>query len=1481
MKLTLPQQDIYFEQLLYPDEPVYNIGAKISIRGSISYEWLNQAYITLINQHDAYRSIISRRGNEVEIDFIENHGSVLEYVDFSGNTNADEAANEFMQNRFRVAFDLHSGKLLHQFILVKIGEGFHYLFSVYHHIITDGWGTSLMFQRLVQNYNEIARSGTVTTEYNYSYAEFVKDDEAYFNSSDYNADKLYWKEKFKQLPEPLLVKTNNAGKQNESRRKELVLQRKVYNQLELLAKEQGCSTFHVLLGVLYLYFGRKHQVNDFAIGIPILNRGKSVFKKTVGLFMGVSPLRIGFNVADSFGTLVKNIKQQLRNDYRHQRLPLGKLINELALYQEKDRLFNITLSYEKQDYADHFLNTETRVIPLSHQAERVALAIYIREFDQLADVKIDFDYNVNYFDQSAINRTVAHIETLINEIVEQPELPLAGYRYITTAEQQQLLSGFNNTAFVYPQEDTLLQRFHEQVLNNPEKIAVADGAVQYTYDELDRISGSIAAYLQEKNKVHGSPVAVLMGRSANLVATLLGILKSGSAYIPLDPSFPQERLAYIIQHSEAQLVISSHQVTNELRFSPNVTDVESILSYAPGTVNDLPTINAASTTAYVIYTSGSTGLPKGVAISHRSLLNFLLSMLHRPGITSNDLLFSVTTPSFDISILEYFAPLVCGATVFTASQELLSNPIGIVEQLEQLQPTIIQATPGFYQMLFDVGWKGSSKLKILCGGDLLSASLAAQLLNAGSELWNMYGPTETTIWSSCKKIAHAGESSNIGKPINNTELYVLDEQCHLLPIGSAGTIYIGGDGLAQGYVKNRELTDEKFIQNPFNNNKKIYNTGDLGKWNEQGEIEFLGRNDNQVKIRGYRIELGEIETRLNQLEYIRSSVVVAHKTGRQNEAMLVAYIISDTPEFNEAVILETLRNELPAYMIPQAILPLVEFPLTPNKKIDRKSLSLRPVAFSPKTENTGEGPLTETEQQVHDFFVETLGGGDISVADSFFSLGGHSLNAVKLINLVNDRLGCSITLKEIFDHPTVQTLAKCVEEKGATAKMNILPVPEQPYYEITPAQEKIWLAAQQQYGAVAYNMAAVFTVQGSINKELLNTVFSNIIGSYEILRTNFIEVEGRPYQQIRAFEDAGFVVEEFHYNKAEVDEEIQAYLNREFNLEKDLLLRVAFFYNETKTPVLVFCTHHIIMDGWSLELLVKQVVQQYQALSRQQAVEQKVPGFQFKDYAAYLAQQSTVTSSKNLQFWKNYLQHVPWNNGIPFDHTNADEQNRAADYEHHCQTFTYPALQKCVQQNGISLHTLLVGVFNMLLHKMYGHSDIAIATVNTGRTHAGLHNQLGMFVKTLPVRTRIHPEQNLIELVKGVHRDILLADEHQDIPEPILNTIRPGILIVLENPTGNIQYISVIEHLQLSLCPVNIAYARLPLLLSFSVHNDQLAASFTYNAALYDCATIELLGMKLEKMLHAFIENPFGSLQSVSLGVAIEDTTAIDISFNF
>lgn len=1474
MNLTLPQQDIYFEQLLYSDQPIYNIGAKIKIEGELDIELFNKAYILLINQHDAYRTVFYKNKETVYGKIIENFEDQLEYLDFSNSNATEESALAIIEDKYLKPFNITSGSFLHRFSLIKVSKDFYYFFTVCHHIIVDGWGTSVMFQRLVKNYNELLEYGEVKTEYPYSYKNFVADDEEYQKSEDYINHRDYWVEKFKTLPENLFTKKDPYSQLARSERKTLTISRSIYNALNRQSKELNCSTFHLLFSLLYVYFGRKHQNDDFVIGLPVLNRSTADFKRTVGLFMGVSPLRIKLDYENTLQELIVAIKNELRQDYRYRRFPIGKLVQELQLFQETEKLLNITLSYEKQDYSNNFGSTKTSVIPLSHKSERVALAIYIREFDDNEDVNIDFDYNLNYFDGASIAQVTSHYENLIQCVLNAPDSKLKDLNYLSAKEEEQLLVTFNNTKADYPNK-TLLDFFGNQVKENANKIALSDKNETLSYVELDNLSNKIAEYISNYSREKNiDNIGVLLERSATTIAILLGILKAGKSYIPLDPTFPEIRLQYIIDHSGIELLISDQA---ESKFS-EITTIESndlLISILKLNGNVRHEVKS-SDTAYVIYTSGSTGKPKGVEIGHKALLNFLLSMKDKPGVDAADILFAVTTYSFDISILEFFAPLISGASIFIVDNETLKEPEKLIQLLNEVNPTIIQATPSFYQMLFNAGWGGSSSLKVLCGGDLLSEDLADQLLQKCGDLWNMYGPTETTIWSSIKRITAKEEASNIGMPINNTEFYILDSFKKLVPIGSSGALYIGGDGLAKGYFKAPELSQHKFIPNPYNRKSLIYETNDMARWTLDGEVEFLGRNDNQVKIRGYRIELGEIETRLNNLPEVKQAIVIAKKNNNQN-AFLVAYILKENDNYNQKSCILTLENELPKYMVPYTYVEVEDFPLTPNKKVDRKILSQREITKSQNRKEFQE-PQSELQEGLIEFWKEVLQiESAISIEDNFFSLGGHSLNAVKLIHLINSELLYSINLKTIFDFPTVISLSKYLSTIDHSEKLVIPESEKKEYYQITPSQWDIWLASQDPERSISYNMVAAFRVNGEIDIVQLNKAVNQLILEHEILRTNFVESDGGVYQKVNDAQACKFEISIDDTTEDRVNETIRHYINSEFNLEEDLLVKMKIIDTGKTTSYLIFCTHHIIMDGWSLEIFTKDFFKNYSTQSNQNKAADKV--LQFKDYAEWLT--SNLESASDNNFWSGYLKDFHFKESFLSNITLIKIGHEGDHRRFEFTKLETDSIGEYLKRENVTLHSFLIAVLNCLIFKFSEHDDVVIGTVNSGRNNHELTDMIGMFVKTLPLRTKMSEEQTFKQVLESVHEGVLVIGDNQDIPDE--HRIKPlyDILVAFQNPDFSYQDLIKIEKLELQSYQLDVEYSRIPLLFNFFITDNLLNLVVSYNTNKYDLEMIELIILKYKKMIHSITSNRSQNLSDLDIALDFEKQKSVKIEFDF
>jgi amino acid adenylation domain-containing protein len=639
------------------------------------------------------------------------------------------------------------------------------------------------------------------------------------------------------------------------------------------------------------------------------------------------------------------------------------------------------------------------------------------------------EYNTDLFDDATIVRMQRHFQTLLEGIVTDPEQRISDLPLLPVAERDQLLLEWNDTRVEYRRDEGIHQLFESQAERSPEAVAVVFEDDQLTYGELEHRANQLAHHLQALGVGPDTLVGIYMERSVEMMVGLLGVLKAGGAYVPLDPAFPQERLAFMLADSQAPVLLTQQRLLavlpeSEARVLCLDTDWPAI-----GRESEDRPVSAVKPTdlAYVIYTSGSTGKPKGVQIPHRAGVNFLNSMGRQPGLTQQDVLLAVTTLSFDIALLELFLPIIVGAQVVIVSSEVAADGYQLQERMSTCGATVMQATPATWRLLLETDWPGSQQLKVLCGGEGLPRELANQLLERVGSLWNMYGPTETTVWST----VHAVESGEgpilIGRPIDNTEIYILDSRLQPVPIGVPGELYIGGDGLARGYFNRSNLTAEKFIAHPFSEEPqaRIYNTGDMARYLPDGTIECLGRMDHQVKIRGFRIELGEIEAVLGQHPGIEESVVIVREDV-PGDKRLVGYLIANQePVPTVGELRSFLKQKLPDYMVPSAFVELEAMPLTPNRKVDRKALP------KPETDSSLEqgyvAPRTEAEQKIAAVWQEVLNRERVGVNDDFFNLGGHSLLATQVMSRINKLFNIQLPLRRFFEATTIEALAEVID----------------------------------------------------------------------------------------------------------------------------------------------------------------------------------------------------------------------------------------------------------------------------------------------------------------------------------------------------------------------------------------------------------------------------------------------------------------------
>jgi len=849
---------------------------------------------------------------------------------------------------------------------------------------------------------------------------------------------VFWKETLAGAPTVLELPTDKprpAVQSFQGAIEAFTLPRELLERLKQLSRQQNATLFMTLATAFLTLLHRYSGQDDILIGSPISGRTRSETEDLIGLFLNLVVLRGQFAEQESFQSLLEQVRRRALGAYGHQDLPFEQLVTELAPERDPSRapLFQVMFILFGADAASQ-TSDAAGLSQLGTGTSKFDLTLAVSETETGLQGLVE--YRTDLFEADTIRRLCRHYGTLLDAVTQDPAQIVAALPILPEEEREQLVVEWNQTQVVDEEDGLLPEVFAAQAERTPDAVAAECDGEQLSYAELQRRARQLARHLRGLGVGPDVLVGLCVERSLDMLVGLLGIVEAGGAYVPLDPTFPETRLAYMIADSGMRVLVTHRQLEEKLPTRPEVVvrldaDWEQIAR--PDTNHaSLPAVRPENL-AYVLYTSGSTGQPKGVEIAHSALANFLRSMQREPGFTAQDRLLAVTTLSFDIAGLELYLPLVTGGTTIIASREDQYDPARLMARLRDSQCTVMQATPATWRALLDAGWDGSPTLRLLCGGEALPADLAQLLLPRCAQLWNMYGPTETTIWSTLHRVTAVDGTVPIGRPIANTQVYILDGQRQLVPAGVVGELYIGGAGLARGYFARPELTAERFVDSPFAANARLYRTGDRARWLSDGTLECLGRVDHQVKIRGFRIEPGEVEAALARHPAVGHCVVIARNDAR-GDKILVAYL---EPQPNIALpavgdLRAHLAQTLPAYMVPSAFVLLDHLPLTPNGKIDRKALP-KPDGAALGSGRPYAAPRSAEEQQLAEIWKEVLRVPRVGVDDSFFDLGGDSLLATTAFARMNRLFVNDLALREIFERPTIRALAQRLGQSKCAA----------------------------------------------------------------------------------------------------------------------------------------------------------------------------------------------------------------------------------------------------------------------------------------------------------------------------------------------------------------------------------------------------------------------------------------------------------------
>jgi amino acid adenylation domain-containing protein len=1041
LPLSFSQERMWFIHQLQPDSSAYNMGALTRLTGSLNLDALDHSFSEIVRRHEDLRTtfaVIDGQPSEVIAASHDLRTSVIDLQDLP-EPDREDAALQLIRAEARRPFDLQRGPLL-RVMLYRLTQSEQLLFVTMHHIISDAWSMGIFSRELMTLYNAfVAGTPDALPALEIQYADFAAWQRQRLTGETLAGQIEYWRNKLARVavidlpadrPRPAVQSQHGAMLSAD-------LPASLIDGLHRLNQAKGVTLFMTTLAAFQVLVQRYTGQTDVAIGVPIANRHQLAIENLIGTFVNTLVLRTDLADDPTFSEVLERVRNTALEAFAHQDLSFAQLVAELQPERDTSHspLFQIMFNVINVPApAPQLTGLDATYLEVDRGGAQFDLSCTVIDVPDIKRVMIS--YNTDLFDADTAARFIQHYQTLLESVAAQPGLHISDLPILAEIERQRLLLEWNNTTVDYPRDQCVHHLFEQQANRTPEIIAVISQSLrlraeeQVTYGELNRRANQLAHYLVELGVGPGAYVGISLQRSVEMVVGLLGILKAGGAYVPLDPAFPRERLAFMLKDSEVPVLLTQDSLVRELPTHAARTirldaDWDSI---AQASTENLAGEATTSDLAYILYTSGSTGKPKGVQIPHRALTNFLLSMQREPGLTADDVLVSVTTLSFDIAGLELYLPLITGARVVVVSHEVAADGALLLKAVDQHHATVMQATPATWRMLIDSGWASTPNLKMLCGGEALPRDLANQILERGGTLWNMYGPTETTIWSSTYEVQRDNESIHLGHPIANTQFYILDARLQPTPIGVPGELYIGGDGVASGYLHRPDLTAERFLNNPFITTAdgktvaRIYKTGDLARYRANGTIEFLGRSDFQVKVRGFRIELGDIEAALLQHPHVRQAVTIARED-RPGDRRLVGYVIPESEAAPTAGELRAfLKERLPDYMVPTAFVILDQFPLTPNGKIDRRAL--------PKPEEAASephvyvAPRTTLEEAVASIWAQVLKIERVSVFDNFFELGGHSLLATQIVARLRDKLQVELPLASIFEAPTVAELAE-------------------------------------------------------------------------------------------------------------------------------------------------------------------------------------------------------------------------------------------------------------------------------------------------------------------------------------------------------------------------------------------------------------------------------------------------------------------------
>ncbi|TCP59047.1 amino acid adenylation domain-containing protein [Tumebacillus sp. BK434] len=1478
MPLSFAQEHVWQSGQIHSGSPLFNISLVIRLGGKLNVRALEAGYHELIARHETLRTVFGTRDGEPVQVIKEAKRLPLHRQDIQGAADVEAEMHKVVLAERSRPFDLEKGPLI-RLLLLQTGTEEHVLVLTMHQIISDAWSMGVFMQEISALYQAFATGGPVPlAELDIQYADYAGWQRDALQDGVWNESLAYWRQQLGGELSVLRLPTDRprqAVQTQRGRSVDFALPHGVHDRLISFGQREGATAYMIYLAAFQVLLSRYTGQTDLLVGSPVAGRNRKQLEQLIGFFVNTLVMRTDASGDPAFAELLQRVKRTALDAFAHQDVPFARLAEDVQTERKPGQLPLVPVMFSLFNTPSRHVQVEgIKFEQLVVGGEQAQFELTLNLQENADGVSGQFEYNADLFDEATISRMSEHFRQLLRAIADQPYTKISSLPLLTQREGYRLLVEWNRTEAEVPALP-VHALFEQQAERTPGQSAIVFADERVSYRELNERANRLARHLQKIGIGAGQLVGLAMERSVELYVAMIAILKAGGAYVPLDTSYPAERLTYMLADTGISVLVSVQRLAGLL--PPHEAQVVCLdeLQLGPDIAADnLPLLAGPDSVAYVMYTSGTTGRPKGVLTPHRGIVRFVWGETAAMPYRADDVAFQYAPIAFDGSTLEIWGALLNGATlsVFPPHQASVEE-IGQAVQAHGV--TALFLTAGLFHQIVDVYPDGLRGLRLLAsGGDTISAPHVKKVVGElGIRFRNLYGPTEaTTVATACdvQSVDKIGANLSIGRPIANTTVYVLDGRMQPVPIGVAGELHVGGEGLALGYLNRPELTEEKFVRSPFRPGERLYKTGDLVRWLPNGTLEFIGRIDKQVKIRGFRIEPAEIEAVLDQHPSVARSVVTAREDV-PGLKRLVAYVILEK-RVNGGDIRAYLQAKLPDYMVPSAILALDEFPLTVTQKVDYRALP----APEGRLEQAGAyvAPRNEAEAKVAALFAELLGVKQVGAHDHFFELGGHSLLAGRLVSRIRHAFAAELPLRELFKHPTVAGLAKLVtEDKLGIPAVSLPPLLKAERGAAIPvsyAQQRLLFLDQLTPGSSAYNMPSALRLHGVLDVLAVRQSFQELVRRHESLRTTFQEVEEQAVQVIapQLELDVPLINLSAHPEReAELKRLAEADATAPFNLQQGPLLRAALVRLDRKEHALLVNMHHLIADGWSRSVFIREFAALYRAFAEQKPSPLSELPVQFADYALWQRgwMQGEVLREQ-LEYWRSKLSGDLPVLELPTDLSPVENQDRGQSGKE--VVFLSPSLtqqlKKLSVDAGASPFMTLLAVFNMLLARLTGQVDIIVGTPVAGRSQVETEGLIGLLLNTLALRTDLSGAPTFRELLDRVRKTVLEAFARQEVPfEKIVEEIQPDRNLN-RNPVFDVM-VNFLNTPQsdLSLPGLTITgldggeepASKFMMTLYISEQDEQLCLQLVYRSALFSGERMQVLMEQFHSLLEQVTSN--------------------------